>query len=80
MSSWIDSTNSGSSVTGLVSSKRRWQRAAEVLGQAEVQADRLGVADVQIAVGLRREAGDHADVAAVVEIFVDQVADEVGRF
>ncbi len=30
--------------------------AAVLLGEAEVQADRLGVADVQVAVGLRREA------------------------
>ena len=33
--------------------------AAEFLGDAEIQADRLGVADMQIAVRLRRKAGDH---------------------
>ena len=33
--------------------------AAEFLRDAEVQADRLGMADVQIAVRLRREARDH---------------------
>ncbi len=33
--------------------------AAVVARQAEVQADRFGVADVQVAVRLRREAGDH---------------------
>ena len=32
-------------------------QAAELLGDAEVQADRLGVADVQVAVGLGRKAG-----------------------
>ena len=32
--------------------------AAEFLGDAEIEADRLGVADMQIAVRLRREAGD----------------------
>ncbi len=33
--------------------------AAEFLGDAEIQADRLGVADMQIAVRLGRKAGDH---------------------
>ena len=33
---------------------------AELLGDAEIEADRLGVADVQIAVRLRRKAGHHA--------------------
>ena len=32
--------------------------AAELLGDPEVQADRLGVAEVEVAVGLGREAGD----------------------
>jgi hypothetical protein len=32
--------------------------AAELAGDAEVEADRLGVADVQVAVRLRGEAGD----------------------
>src|SRR5436309_10805966 len=31
---------------------------AVLQGQAEVQADRLGVADVEVAVGLRGETGD----------------------
>jgi hypothetical protein len=42
-------------VVGLVSSKRRLQ-AAEALREAEVQADRLRVADVQVAVGFRGKA------------------------
>jgi hypothetical protein len=33
--------------------------AGVVSGQAEVQADRLGVADVQVAVRLGRKTGDH---------------------
>ena len=37
---------------GLVSSKRRWQRPPIFLRHAEIQADRLGVADMQIAVRL----------------------------
>ena len=34
--------------------------AAELLRDAEIEADRLGVADMQIAVRLGRKAGDHA--------------------
>ena len=37
--------------------------AAELLGDAEIEADRLGVADVEVAVRLRRKAGDDARVA-----------------
>ena len=42
--------------------------AAEFLRDAEIQADRLGVADMQIAVRLRRKAGDDLLCAAGVEI------------
>ena len=42
-----------------------------------VQADGLGVSDVQVAVGLRREAGHDAGVLPGREIGVDDVADEV---
>jgi hypothetical protein len=53
--------------------------AAELLGDAEVQADRLGVADVEVAVGLGWEAGhDPAPVFAGLEIRLDELADEVG--
>ena len=38
--------------------------AAELLGHAEIEADGLGVADVQIAVRLGREARDHRACAA----------------
>ena len=58
--SLMASTYSCSSFSGLVSSKRRWQRAAVLLREAEVQADRLGVAEMQVAVGLGREAGADA--------------------
>ena len=34
--------------------------AAELLGDAEIQADRFGVADMEVAVRLGRKAGDHA--------------------
>jgi len=45
---------------------------------AEVQADRLGVADVEVSVRLRRKAGD--DLAPVLPrpvVLVDDLADEV---
>src|SRR5712691_7750193 len=51
--------------------------AAEFLRHAEIEADRLGVADVQIAVRLRRKAGYHRSVALGVEIRLDDVADEI---
>ena len=51
--------------------------AAEFLGNAEIQADRLGVADVQIAVRLGRKAGDHRLDASGIEVGLHDVADEV---
>ena len=52
---------------------------AELRGDAEVEADRLGVADVEVAVGLRREAGHgHRTVlAGGRRSSRDDVADEV---
>ena len=76
----IDSTYSVSSFVGLVSSKRRWQRelGAYSCGDAEVQADGLRVADVQVAVRLRREARDHpAAVLSCADIGGDDLADEI---
>jgi hypothetical protein len=51
--------------------------AAEFLRHAEIEADRLGVADVEIAVRLRREAGDHRAAGTCGEIGADDVADEI---
>ena len=52
--------------------------AVVFLGDAEVQADALGVADVQVAVGLRREArGDAAAPLAGAVVLFDDPADEV---
>ena len=51
--------------------------AAELLGDAEVEADRLGVADVEIAVRLRRKPGDDLRIAPAREVGLDDVADEV---
>src|SRR4029434_4121749 len=52
--------------------------ATQLGGQPEVEADRLGVADVQVAVGLRREPGhDRAREAAAGEVLQGGVPDEV---
>ena len=52
--------------------------AAELGGQVEVQADRLGVADVEIAVGLGGESGLHPAIeGAIGDVLADQAADEV---
>ena len=42
--------------------------AAEFLRDSEIEADRLGMADMQIAVRLRREAGDDAAMAPGCEV------------
>ncbi len=52
--------------------------AAVLLRQAEVDADALGVADVQVAVGLGRETGLHARVA-FRDIRFDDLLKEVQR-
>ena len=51
-----------------------------LLGDTEVEADGLGMADVQEAVGLRRESGDDVAVLAGFEVFGDDLADEVEGF
>ena len=50
--------------------------AAELLRDTEVQTDRLGVADVQVAVGLRWKPRDHAS-GTTAQVAADAVADEV---
>ena len=54
--------------------------AAELVGEAEVDADGLGVADVEVAVGLGRKAGLDDGVAVLfgADILGDDVAEEVG--
>src|SRR5207249_11837511 len=57
--------------------------AAVVPGEAEVQANRLGVADVEVAVGLGGEPRDDPAAAAGGDVLVDDLADEIaeaGRF
>src|SRR6185436_12846390 len=51
--------------------------AAELLGDAEIEADRLGMADMKVAVGLGRKARDHGRATLGVEIGLDDVADKV---
>src|ERR1700687_2964777 len=50
---------------------------AKLLRDAEIERDRLGVADVQIAVRLRRESGHDPAVLFGVEIGLDDVAHEI---
>ena len=53
--------------------------AAELRGESEIQVDGFGMADVQIAVRLRRKARVHAAAVFVgLQIVEDDVADEVG--
>ena len=51
--------------------------AAELLGDAEVEAHRLGVTDMEVAVGLGGEARDDGVVAARAHIGADDVANEI---
>ena len=76
----MESTYSCSSFSGLVSSKRRLVLAAEFVGETEVETDGLGVADVEVAVGLGWKARLHDGVAELIrlEVSLDDVADEVG--
>ena len=50
---------------------------AELLRHAEIEADRLGVAEVEVAVRLGRKARHHSLVPARVDIGADDVADEI---
>ena len=51
--------------------------AAEFLRDPEIEADRFGVADMQIAVRLRRKPGHDLVVLLGVEVGLDDVANEV---
>src|SRR5262249_6289939 len=51
--------------------------AAEFLGNPEVQADRLGVSDMKIAVGFRREPRDNSLGPAGIEVGLYDIADEI---
>src|SRR5215468_9432013 len=51
--------------------------ATEFLGNTEVQVDRLGVPNMEVAVGLRREPGDDAFGPAGFEVGLHDIADEI---
>src|SRR5260370_6322429 len=54
--------------------------STKFVGQTEIDADRLGMADMQIAVRLGRESGLYAAIVLVgLEVFENNVADEVRR-
>jgi hypothetical protein len=46
---------------------------------AEIQADRLGVADVQVPIGFRRESGHDLRVLPGCDVGRDNVTDKVAR-
>ena len=75
----IESTYSISSFVGIGVVHPDVANAAEFVRDAEVQADRFGVADMQIAVRLRRETGANLRVLSAANIFRDDVADKVRR-
>ena len=51
--------------------------AAELLGNAEIQADRFGVADMEVAVWLRRKSGDDRFAPPGIQVGSHDVADEI---
>jgi hypothetical protein len=51
--------------------------AAEFLGNAEIETNRLGVADVQITIRLGRKPSDDALVLAGCEVGANDIADEI---
>ena len=54
--------------------------SAEFVRQSEVDADRLGMSNVQMAVGLGRKSRLHAAIVLVgLEIVENDVADEIRR-
>ena len=55
----------------------RRMKAGEFLRDAEIQRNRLGVADVQVAVRLRRESGHDPAMLLGREVGLDDVADEI---
>ena len=74
------STNSTSSLVGVGIVHTKIAQAAEALGGAEVDGQRLAVADVQIAVRLRRKTG--VDLLALEaptlrDVFFDEGVDKI---
>ena len=52
--------------------------ATKLLRQTEVQADRLGMADMQVAIGLWREAGDDLGMLTRFQVGLDDRAEKIG--
>ncbi len=74
----MDSTYSVSSFSGIGVVEAEIGLAFELVGQAEVQTDCLGVSNVQVAVRFRRKARLHlAGKLIGLQILADDVADEV---
>ena len=51
--------------------------SAELRSNPEIQADRLGVTDMQVAIRLGRKTSDHLGHAPGIDICLDDVANEV---
>ena len=62
-----------------MSSKRRLQRPPNSFRDAEIQADRLGMPDMQITVGLWRKARDDALRPTGVQIGTHNLADKIAQ-
>ena len=56
------------------------RKAAELLGSAEVQADGLGMANVNVAVRFGRETRQHVIALAGLEVVNDNVLNKIRRF
>ena len=77
----IESTYSCSSLVGVGVVEPQVELAAVLLGEAEIQADALRVADVQIPIRLGRKPRVHAPArSSRREIGLDDLLDEVARF
>ena len=77
MSSLMASTYSVSSLTGLVSSKRRLHTPPNASAIPKSMHRRLGMSDVQVTIGFGRETGLNVIEAAVVQVFFNGVSDEI---
>ena len=51
--------------------------AARLAGKAEVNTDRLGMTNMQVAVGLRRKARDDSFVFTTGKVFINDITNEV---
>ena len=54
--------------------------AFEIVGNAKVKANRLGMANMQLAVWLWRKSSDYIRMFTLIEIILYNLADKVNRF